>query len=309
MYPTHQRFRRTVAASLVAVLAGAAVPAVAKTPTTAQTPTVQLTEPRDARTTRDDFREILLQYGPALGRILRADPSLMTNEQYLTAYPTVAAFIQTHPEVVRDPEYFLANFSQLGRSSDLLPPELQLRSRSLDLWRQWMEGLMMFGVFLTIVLTLLYLIRYVVGHRRWLRATKVQSEIHGRLLERFGSNEELLAYIKSPAGRNFLSAAPIVTEEASGGIVSAPLGRILWSIQAGLVLASGGVGLLIIRGYVMEEVRELLLTLGGLALSVGAGFALAAGASYLISQRLGLFDESRSPTDDEPDRGLTGPLA
>ena len=122
------------------------------------------------------------------------------------------------------------------------------------------------------------------------------------VLERFGSNDELVAYIQSPAGSNFLKGSPVVTDEPSGGMVSAPLGRILWSVQAGAVLASGGVGLLIVRRYIMEELGDLLLTMGGLALSLGAGFALAALASYFISNRLGLFETQ----SDEDGSHLTG---
>lgn len=250
--------------------------------------------PSDPRTTRESFREVLLQYGPALGRILRSDPTLMTNAEYLATYPAAAAFIQAHPEVVRDPGYFLATFEQYGSSDDLLTPEQRNQIEAVRMWRNTMEGFIFFLVFVTITLTLVWLIRYIIGHRRWLRATRVQSEVHGRLLERFSSNEELMAYIQSPAGSSFLKSSPIVIDDPSAATVPAPITRILWSVQAGLVLASAGVGLLIIRNYIFEEVGDLMLTMGGLALSLGAGFALAAGASYVISNRLGLFEAGRT---------------
>jgi hypothetical protein len=41
----------------------------------------------------------------------------------------------------------------------------------------------------------------------------------------------------------------------------------------------------------MEEVAQLLLTLGVLGISVGIGFALAALASYVLSARLGLLEQ------------------
>jgi hypothetical protein len=38
----------------------------------------------------------------------------------------------------------------------------------------------------------------------------------------------------------------------------------------------------------MEDVAQMMFAMGTLGLSIGIGFALAAVASYLISQRLGL---------------------
>ena len=47
-----------------------------------------------------------------------------------------------------------------------------------------------------------------VDYRRWLRQSKIQTDAHSKLLDRLTSNEDLLAYIQSPAGRQFLEAAP-----------------------------------------------------------------------------------------------------
>jgi hypothetical protein len=77
--------------------------------------------------------------------------------------------------------------------------------------------------------------------------------------------------------------------ELNGHTTAAPLNRILWSVQAGLVLACAGIGMLFIKRHVMEEVAQMMFAMGTLGLSIGIGFALAAFASYVISQRLGLF--------------------
>jgi hypothetical protein len=132
------------------------------------------------------------------------------------------------------------------------------------------------------------------------RATKIQSDFHSRLMERFSSNAELLAYVQSPAGQRFLEAMPTSVDMGTVGSlptpVGAPFNRILWSVQAGLVLACGGVGLIIARNYMIEEIAQFYITMGVLAVSVGVGFALAAVASYVISGRLGLLD--RPSTSD-----------
>ncbi len=110
-------------------------------------------------------------------------------------------------------------------------------------------------------------------------------------MERFSSNDELMTYIQSPAGRQFLQGLPAAPEMPSAqAAVAAPLARILWSVQAGVVLVCGGIGLLTIKQYMLDEVAEMLLVWGVLGLSVGVGFVLAAGASYILSHRLGLFD-------------------
>jgi hypothetical protein len=152
---------------------------------------------------------------------------------------------------------------------------------------------MVLTIFFTLVLTLTWLIRYFVSHRRWLRAVQIQSDLHGRVMQRLGSSDELLTYVQSAAGRQLLHP-PSAPEAPAAASPAAPFGRILWAIQSALVLASGGAGLLIIKPYVMEEVAQMLLVLGVLAIALGVGFGLAAGASYMLAERLGLLDSTRS---------------
>jgi hypothetical protein len=238
--------------------------------------------------TRRELARVLDSYSPALGRILKLDPTLLTNETYLTPYPALAGFLQAHPEVARDPTYFLdfvdASFEEPVNA------ELQARREAINVWRDFFTVGMVFAGFLAAALSLGWLIRYLVSHRRWLRTVKLQSDVHGRLMERFTSNEELMSYIQSPAGRQFLQGRPAAPDVATVPAVAAPVNRILWSVQAGAVLGSAGVGLLIIRRFLIEEIAEVLLVFGVLGVSVGIGFALAAGASYMLSHRLGLFE-------------------
>src|SRR5579864_5144007 len=51
----------------------------------------------NARDTRDRMRQILDQYPPSLGQVLRLDPSLLTRTDYLAPYPTLANFLAAHP--------------------------------------------------------------------------------------------------------------------------------------------------------------------------------------------------------------------
>ncbi len=84
-----------------------------------------------------------------------------------------------------------------------------------------------------------WVIRSIIDHRRWLRLSRVQAEVHTKLLDRLTTNEDLLSYIQSPAGRRFLESAPI-TMDSEPRATTAPISRIIWSLQAGLVLAALG---------------------------------------------------------------------
>ncbi len=251
---------------------------------TPQQPAAAITIAQDARETREEFENLLRRLPPSVGRVLRLDPSLMRNPTYLTSYPALAAFLQQHPDVVNNPGYYLENVSmQLW-----YPPQPRdARSDAISMWRNLMEGFFMIVVFLTVTAGVIWIIRSVLEHRRWARSSKVQAEVHNKVMERFTSNEELLAYIQTPVGRRFLESAPLPVETPARP-VGAPFSRILWSVQAGMVLAAAGLGLLFVSGRVVDEVAEMLFAVGVLALAVGVGFVVSAAVSLLLSQRLGL---------------------
>ena len=240
---------------------------------------------------RRQFREVMSLYPPALGRVLKLDPTLMTNAQYLAPYSALAEFLKVHPEVARYPSYFLEYVPDYEYRGSQLSPEAEHSRRVVQMWENVMVGLFVFALIVTASLALVTLVKNFVGHRRWLRATKIQSEFHNRLVERMGSSGEVLAYAQS-SGRDLLPTLPAV--ETPAAALTAPFGRILWSVQAGVVAAAVGIGLLIVKRYVIEEVAQMLLTLGVLILSLGIGFALAAAASYMLSVRLGLLTPPRS---------------
>jgi hypothetical protein len=211
----------------------------------------------------------------------------MRNPAYLQPYPALAAFLQQHPDVLNNPSYYLENVSmQLW-----YPPEPRdPRSDAIGMWRETIENVTILFVFLVVSAGVIWIIRSVLEYRRWYRTSKVQTEVHTKLLDRFTANDDLLAYIQTPVGRRFLESAPPLPVDAPAppAPVSAPFSRILWSVQAGLVLAAAGFGLLFVSGRVIPEVSEVFFAVGVLALAVGVGFVVSAAASLLLSQRLGL---------------------
>src|SRR5436309_12718623 len=122
-------------------------------------------------------------------------------------------------------------------------------------------------------------IKSLVDHRRWLRATKTQTDAHSKLLDRLTSNEELLAYIQTPAAQRFLESAPFPLDPRPRAI-GAPIGRILWSVQAGVVLAVVGAGVWVVRNNGIAELAAPLKLDGALAISLAVGLALSAAVAY-----------------------------
>lgn len=250
-----------------------------------QAPALVLPEnPVEARETRDQLMEVLRQYPPSLAEVLRLDPSLLTSEQYMVTYPGLAAFVARHPEVARNPSYFFG--SEHVRSWEDYGP----RAEAVRVWRSVIDGVQIFSVMMVVTGTIIWLVKMLVDHRRWLRQSKVQTEVHTKLLDRFASNDDLLGYIQSPAGKKFLESAPISLDaDAQPRIIGAPFGRIFWSVQAGAVLLVSGLGLQFVgQRQQWEEVGQPLSSMGILVVAIGLGFIISAAASYFLSRRLGL---------------------
>jgi hypothetical protein len=72
--------------------------------------------------------------------------------------------------------------------------------------------------------------------------------------------------------------------------VGAPLGRILWSVQGGIVLMAAGIGLQVVSARVADDAAQPLHALGVLGIALGLGFLVSAIISFVISQRLGLIE-------------------
>lgn len=249
--------------------------------------------PVDAGETREQLMNVLRQYPPTLAEVMRLDPSLLTSEPYMATYPALSAFVARHPEVARNPSYFFG--TEHVRSWEDYGP----RAEAVQVWRSLIDGVQIFSIFAIVTGTLIWLVKMLVDHRRWLRLSKVQTEVHTKLLDRFTSNEDLMAYIQTPAGKKFLESAPISVEaEAPSRSIGAPFSRIFWSVQAGTVLLLTGIGLQYVgHRQQWEEVAQPLSSMGILVVAIGLGFIISAAASYFLSRRLGLLPEYNAKRD------------
>lgn len=250
----------------------------------AQAPTILTVEQPDAQRTRQELASLFEHYPPTLRGVLMLDPSLLGNESYLAPYPPLVSFLKTHPEVARNPAFYVGE--GLGRRFDQEPA-----SPILEMWRDVLNGVAIFAGFGMAIGLLVWLIRTLIDYRRWSRLAKVQTDVHTKLLDRFTASEDLLAYIQSPAGSKFLQSSPITLNAATQS-VGAPLARILWSVQGGVVLIACGIGLQVVSGRVADAASQTLHALGVLGIALGLGFVISAIISFVISQRLGLIERS-----------------
>ena len=121
---------------------------------------------------------------------------------------------------------------------------------------------------------------------------KVQTETHAKLLERFGSSQEMLAYMDSEAGKKFLESP--IFEGQRQQVSKLPFGRILWSVQIGIIAASLGAGILSLRGRVPADADTGFLVFGTLVFTLGIGFLVSGGVSYILAKYFGLLERPES---------------
>jgi hypothetical protein len=190
---------------------------------------------------------------------------------------------QTNPDVQRQLADLQRRFENeaLDRIRNGAPP-------TYHPFNDFMSGFIPFLVFIGVTLALLWILRTVLDNRRWNKMVKVQTETHAKLLDRFASSQEMLAYMQSDAGKKFLEAP--VFEAQRRQVSTLPFGRILWSVQIGLVAGVLGIGFLFLRGRVSPDAEMGIQVLGTLVLALGIGFLASGGVSYVLARHFGLLE-------------------
>ncbi len=256
-------------------------------------PATSVTSANDLAETREQLLA-LLRMSPTLTDVVASDPTLLANQDYVNRNnPELGKFLLNHPEVVRNPEFYL--FADLppgpGRRGDrFVRKTWHDESRNQQDPRASEVIVREFGppfMMLIVLGTLLWLIRILLQNRRWGRIFKMQTEVHGRLIEKLGNNEELISYMNTEAGKRFLEAAPIPIDFEQDHRIPAALSRVLVPLQIGVVLTLLGIGLLALR-HSLPDISEPLLVFGILVLMPGIGFIISAGITWLLAARLGL---------------------
>jgi hypothetical protein len=254
----------------------------------------------------------LLRMSPILTQMVQTDPSILADQEYVgRSNPALAEFLAQHPEVTRNPDFYLfANFpSQRGRNVSALRRRVDEgnysnpRVADAEERRHFIDDLLIGPMLLTAFAMLIWLIRLVLENRRWSRVFRMQTEVHNKLLERFANSEELLHYMESEPGKRFLEAAPIPMEFGRDQRMPGGLARVLGPLQIGIVLTLLGLGLLLLhKSQGLADISAGLLVVGVVTLMPGIGFIISALISWRISAQLGLLPQRPTASSELTDR-------
>jgi len=110
------------------------------------------------------------------------------------------------------------------------------------------------------------------------RRIKAQTELHGRLLDKFSSASEVVEFLQTPSGAQFVDRISSDREEPASGI--------LRSTHRGIILVIVGAGCLGLNWYYASRENPLLV-IGVILLCLGIGFLVSAAVSHRLSRTLG----------------------
>ncbi len=275
-------------------IAGAPLGAQSRTANAQPAPQIAAAVPNDKDVAANQAELIrLLRLSPTLTTVVSHDPTLLSNQEYVAkSNPQLAAFLTAHPEIARNPEFYL--FSHLHVDGE--PDEALERAVWPDIYREqgrpgafdeFIRDLSPLLAFAGFLIFSVWIVRLLVENRRWTRSFKQQSDVHTRLIDKFSSNQELAAYMETEAGRRFLEAAPIPVNIDAQQRVPNAVARVLTPLQIGTVMILLGSGCLLLR-HASAEMDVPMLVLGTLVLMPGIGFILSAGITWILAARLGL---------------------
>ena len=247
---------------------------------------------KDVAALQDQILE-MLRLSPTLAEVVARDPSLLGNQEYVERNnPELATFLRDHPEIAQNPDFYLFNnlHGQDEEPSQTLERKLwpQIANpRSSGVESELISDGIPFLVFLCILGALLWLTHVLLENRRWNRIFKLQTDVHGKLIERFGTSQEVLTYMSTEAGKRFLEATPIAVGFERQEPVPTAVARVLTPLQIGVVMTLLGLGLILVR-YSVPDVAAPLLVLGTIVLTPGLGFIISAAITWVLARRLGL---------------------
>ena len=159
----------------------------------------------------------------------------------------------------------------------------------------FMEDLSPIVIGVVLILTSAWVIGTVVRAFKDKAIWRTRADLYTRLLDKFGSSTEFVDYLQSETGRQFFEELPVQ--------VSSPMGKILSTIQRGIILVLLGAGLLALGNIFGSSLGgDLFIVLsvsGTISLMVGAGFLISTGISYYLSKSWGLLKVEEKPVKDE----------
>lgn len=145
----------------------------------------------------------------------------------------------------------------------------------------FMQDLFPIIIMPVMIVAMAWVIGAIIGafkHRAQLRA---QSELHNKLLDKFGSAQEFTTCIQSEGGRTFFDR--LTTEPVT------PLTGIINSIKIGVILSLLGLGIFATRDvFGTSDSKNIMLIVSTVAFTVGVGFLVSSVISYRLAKVWGL---------------------
>lgn len=251
----------------------------------------------------------LLRLSPTLTTVVSHDPSLLANQEYVSRNnPQLAQFLAAHPEVGRNPDFYLFTHlhAENGSPDEALEravwPEVYRMQAPRSGFDDLLSNMPPLLAFAGGLIALAWIVRLVIENRRWSRTFKLQSEVHGRIIDKFASTQELGGYMETEAGKRFLEAAPIPLRTEQEQMPNA-VARVLTPLQIGVVMVLLGIGFLLLRN-VRADYHTPMLALGVVTLMPGIGFILSSGITWALAGRLGLMPSRDGRTGSGYGRGF-----
>ncbi|MDR3725331.1 MAG: hypothetical protein P4K83_12715 [Terracidiphilus sp.] len=253
----------------------------------------------------------LLRETPTVAGAVARDPSLLGEQSYIQrTNPKLAAFLAAHPEVARNPDYYLFTNMQGSNGNRTQALERQL-------WPEYLHGssnrddainafindsLAPIIIIPAVFFALAWGLRSLVQSRRQSKQLKAQSDLQTRLIDKFGSAPELAAYLATDAGQKLLGFGVGELGVPQQSPLPFTFARILRPLQTGalLVLLAGG----IFAGHWLQpDSGPARVWLAILLLAAGLGVILSAGIAWTMAKKFGILpDHAKAESTSAIDR-------
>ena len=126
-----------------------------------------------------------------------------------------------------------------------------------------------------------FVIWAVAGSFRRYKIAKLQAEVQTRMIDRFASSQDLLAFAQTDAGKELLQSLKVER--------SSPYTRIIATVQTSVIMLFLGGALFAVRGH-MPDASEALTVLGTVIMTAGIGVGISSAISYALSKSFGLLN-------------------
>jgi hypothetical protein len=138
-----------------------------------------------------------------------------------------------------------------------------------------------FGFFATVIAIVFF------GTRSRQQRARYQAEVQTKLIERFGSAPELVTFLQSVEGRQFLGTVEAAPKYLAGD-------RILAGVRKAVVLSFLGAAFLLL--CIPDFLRnEFFMVAGGVLLALGVGYFVSTVISFRLSKSWGLVTSVHDP--------------